>query len=79
MKNDYLSPVLVRGVMGYVLIIALLCIAHVYLGYGKELAVRLANGLVPLFFLALGGLLLDSMDWIIFKLKRSNQTAEKEL
>lgn len=64
--------VLVRGVCGYVIIIASLCVLHVYSGYGLELAVRLTNGLVPLFFLALGGILLDSFEWVILKLKRSN-------
>ena len=69
-------PVLVRGVCGYVIIIALLCVVHVYSGYGQELAVELANGLPYLFFFALGGFILDILDWILFgiisKLKRSN-------
>ena len=69
------GPELARGLMGYVLIIALLCI---FPKYGRELAIRLANGIVPLFFFALGGLLLDSTDWIFSRLKRSNQTAEEK-
>lgn len=72
MKNNHTFPQLnlIRAVMGYVLIIAL--ILMVSPNQGKELAIRLANGLTPLFFFALGALLLDCIEWIIPRLKRSN-------
>ena len=66
---------LTRALVGYTLIIALTLI--IFREKGHEFAVRLANGIVPLAFFALGGALLDLLDFIfsiIFsKLRKSNQ------
>lgn len=62
MRDKYMFPLseLAKGLMGYTIIIALLLLIFP----NQELAIKLANGITPLFFLTLGGLLIDSIDWL---------------
>jgi len=77
MKDNRFFPLpnLLRALVGYTLIIALTLV--IFPQKGQPFAIRLANGIVPLAFFALGGALLDLLDFIfsiIFsKLRKSNQ------
>ena len=66
-KEKYDNDVLVKALMGYVLIIAFLLVFFPVRAH--DLAVRLANGIVPLFFLALGGLVFHYLALLGSRLK----------
>jgi len=68
-----------RSFLGYVLIIALLC---VFPKNGRvEMAIRLANAIIPLFFFALGGWIFFSFEgiikWVSRRLRSSEKTGDK--
>jgi len=68
MSNEkYDNDVLVKALMGYVLIICIFLLVPTT--WGVDLAVRLADGIVPLFFLAVGGLVFHYLALLGSRLK----------
>ena len=65
-------PTLSRAVMGYVIIIVLVLV--IFPIKGENLAIMLANGLVPLAFFAAGEATLDLIEWFISILRSSSRT-----
>ena len=74
MKDYHFFPFsdLTRALVGYTLIIALTLI--IFPEKGQDFAVKLANGIVPLAFFAAGGALLDLLDFVVSRLRKSNQS-----
>jgi len=70
------SALLVRALMGYVIIIALILVFIPKRGI--DLAVRLANGMVPLFFFVLGSILSESVVFICLKIKNVREERKNE-